>query len=183
MWDDAPRASAALAQAILVPPVCTEVDSMKRRSRDAETMFRWVHALASWRVITHNTFVWEASLTSAQRAYERFMRRVLPEVSYFYAIERNPGRDGYHIHALWADCEGVFRKKIWEAWFTRYGRNRVEPVLSKADVADYCSKYVTKEGAWWNVRLVAPELFHRNERSPAGTCAKSIVSAQRPVAV
>jgi hypothetical protein len=25
---------------------------------------------------------------------------------------------------------------------------------SRDDVSDYCAKYVTKEGAWWGVKLV-----------------------------
>jgi hypothetical protein len=81
------------------------------------------------------------------------MRRHLPQVSYFYALEQNPSRDGFHVHALWADTASVFRKEVWAAWFKRYGRARIEPVRSFEDVSGYCSKYVTKEGAWWNVKL------------------------------
>ncbi len=121
----------------------------------------WVHSLAPWSVIAHQTFSWEASLTSAQRCFEKFMKRDLPEVSYFYAIEQNPSRDGHHVHALWSDCEAVQRTLVWERWKARYGRNRIEPVNSRGDVTSYCSKYVTKHGAWWNVKLVAPDLWHR----------------------
>lgn len=121
----------------------------------------WVASLAPWRVIAHHTFVWEASIWSAQKSYERFMQRECKDVSYFYAVEQNPSRDGHHVHALWADCEGVQRSRIFERWKGRYGRNRIEPVRSVMDVTDYCSKYVTKEGAWWNVKVVSPHLFHR----------------------
>jgi len=99
----------------------------------------WVHSLAPWQVISHMTFAWEASIWSAQRCYEKFMRTEMRGVSYFYALEQNPGRDGYHVHAL---------------WFHRYGRARIEPVNNPDDVADYCAKYVTKEGSWWNVKLL-----------------------------
>ena len=34
----------------------------------------WVHSLAPWQVISHMTFAWEASVWSAQRCYEKFMR-------------------------------------------------------------------------------------------------------------
>jgi len=74
-------------------------------------------------------------------------------VSYFYALEQNPGRDGCHAHALWCDCKNRRRTEIWEKWFHRYGRARIEPVNNRDDVADYCAKYVTKENAWWNVNL------------------------------
>lgn len=114
----------------------------------------WVHGLAPWQVISHLTFAWEASVWSAQRCYEKFMRTELRGVSYFYALEQNPGRDGFHVHALWVDCQNRCRRDIWREWFHRYGRNRIEPVNSRDDVADYCAKYVTKEGAWWDVKLL-----------------------------
>ena len=83
------------------------------------------------------------------------LRSELRGVSHFYALEQNPGRDGYHVHALWVDCKNLRRSDIWREWFARYGRNRIEPVRSPGDVADYCAKYVTKEGAWWNVKLLS----------------------------
>jgi hypothetical protein len=121
-------------------------------------MSNWVSNLASWQVIAHHTFVWEASIWSAQKSYEKFMDHELRDVSYFYAIEENPSRDGHHVHALWADCEGVHRSAIHYKWKGRYGRNRIEPVRSQINVTDYCAKYVTKEGAWWNVRVLQPSL-------------------------
>ena len=57
------------------------------------TMGDWVHSLAPWQVISHMTFAWEASISSAQRCYEKFMRTEMWGVSYFYALEQNPGRD------------------------------------------------------------------------------------------
>lgn len=120
----------------------------------------WVGGLAAWSVISHQTFRWEASLWSARRCYERFMKKELPAIGYFYALEANPGRPGYHVHALWADPSElhagvqVQRSEIWQRWFKRYGRSKIEPIKSVDDVADYCSKYVCKEGAWWNVRLL-----------------------------
>jgi hypothetical protein len=119
----------------------------------------WVSSLAPWSVIAHHTFRWEASLWSARRCYERFMKKELPELGYFYALEHNPSREGFHCHALWTDNVQehagveVQRSQIWARWFKRYGRNKIEPVRSVADVADYCAKYVTKEGSWWNVQL------------------------------
>ena len=82
------------------------------------------------------------------------MKREMWGVSHFYALEQNPGRDGFHVHALWCDCLNKSRRDLWQKWFERYGRNRIEPVNSRDDVSDYCAKYVTKEGAWWGVKLV-----------------------------
>src|ERR1035437_2332443 len=120
---------------------------------DKLAMVSWVDALAPWEVISHLTFRWEVSLDGARRGYEKFMTRELPHLSYFYAEEANPSRDGYHIHALWSDAKTLYRKEAWAAWFERFGRARIEPVKSKADVVSYCAKYVTKERAWWNVKL------------------------------
>ena len=116
-------------------------------------MADWVHGLKPWEVIANMTFVWECSLDSATRCHEKFMKRELPSVSYFYALEANPGRKGYHIHALFSDTYGVRRSLVWKKWFDKYGRNRIEPVKSKMNVTSYVSKYVTKEGAWWNLQI------------------------------
>jgi hypothetical protein len=89
------------------------------------------------------------------------MRNEMRGVSYFYTLEQNPGRDGFHVHALWCDCKNRSRQHTWRIWFERYGRNRIEPVNSPDDVADYCAKYVCKEGAWWNVKL----LSHRHPQN------------------
>jgi len=58
------------------------------------------------------------------------------------------------VHALWCDCKNMRRTEIWDKWFHRYGRARIEPVNSRDDVADYCAKYVTKENTWWGVNLL-----------------------------
>jgi len=124
-------------------------------------MFQWVRGLAFWDVIAHLTFRWEASIPSTQRCFEKFMRLKLPGVSYFYAIEQNPNRLGNHVHCLMANTAGMSRQKAWDAWFKKYGRNRIEPVKNSDDVASYCSKYVTKElDTWWNVKLVTADLWH-----------------------
>src|ERR1039458_2321454 len=126
---------------------------------DKLAMVSWVDRLAPWQVISHLTFPWEASLDGARRGYERFMVKTLPHLSYFFAEEQNPGRPGYHVHALWADCKTLYRREAWAAWRERFrmgqqgARARIEPVRDRGDVASYCAKYVTKQRAWWNVKL------------------------------
>ena|SRR5690349_22532809 len=132
-----------------------ERDLEIRAAQIRAEMGEWVYSMAPWQVISHLTFSWEASVWSAQRCYEKFMRTKLRGVSYFYALEQNPCRDGFHIHALWVDCKNQKRRDIWREWFGRYGRNRIEPVNNRDDVAKYCAKYVTKEGAWWNLKLLS----------------------------
>lgn len=159
-------------------------EGIRRLERDADKMVMasWVHSLAPWEVIAHLTFRWEVSLDAARRGYERFMHRSLPHLSYFHAEEQNPSRDGYHVHALWADCKTLYRREAWSKWFKRFGRARIEPVRSKGDVADYCSKYVTKEGSWWNVSLQ----WHRSQalrRQPFTLERDSPVTGYAPLPV
>lgn len=146
-----------------------------RSQIEKEAMFRWVDSLAPWKVFATHTFLWKGgervrgvkdswetrpvSLMGASKIYERFMSKRCGQVTYFYAVEKNPGEPGHHIHALWADCEAVQRSIVWSRWKETYGRNRIEPVKSQEDVASYCSKYVTKRGAWWNFKIVSPELW------------------------
>jgi hypothetical protein len=125
-----------------------------KKGLELEAMSSWVQGLKPWQVISHLTFEWEASMDSTRRNYEKFMRTELSDVDYFYAIERNPSRAGHHVHALWHRPLAIARRQAWADWFHRYGRARIEPVRSSEDVTGYCAKYVTKEGAWWNVKLL-----------------------------
>jgi hypothetical protein len=106
------------------------------------------------------------------RCYLKFMKREMWGVSHFYALEENPGRDGYHVHALWCDCLNKSRRDLWQKWFAQYGRNRIEPVKSRDDVSDYAAKYVTKDGAWWGVKLV-------DHRHPAFKDFKLVMERER----
>jgi len=134
-----------------------------QRKQDHAQMAHWVSSLAPWQVVAHLT--WRdrvgydgiargISVDSAAKSYEGFMRRQLPHLSYFYSVEPNPSRYGTHVHALWADARGVYRKEAWASWFKRFGRARIEPVRTIDDVSNYLSKYVTKtDGTWWNCKL------------------------------
>lgn len=171
---------------ILVPPVCTDPEDRREgEGKDTAemsdssvvktkalqrleslqgmeagelvgAMADWVHAIKPWQCVSHLTFKWEASQDSTRRNFEKFMRMKLPDVDYFYAIERNPSRDGNHVHALWHRPMTLSRKGAWSEWFAAYGRARIEPVKSQEDVTSYVAKYVTKESAWWNVKLIGP---------------------------
>ena len=142
-------------------------DASLQAGFDAQQMADWVNWLAPWQVIAHLTwkdwvddqgFPHGITVDSARRCFEKFMRKHVARVSYFYAIEQNPSRDGFHVHALWADCRSVFRKEAWATWFKSYGRAVIEPVRNHSDVSSYCAKhlvssYTTKAPIWWNVKL------------------------------
>jgi hypothetical protein len=146
---------------ILVPSVCTRTSNMTES--ELHQLSSWVYDLCPWSVFFTGTFKGEFSEGSASKAFERYMKRDLYGVSYFYSVERNPSRYGHHVHALFGHCPALQRSHAWRKWFTRYGRARVEPVRSREDVADYCSKhlagYLTKEGGWWNQKVYSPDLW------------------------
>ncbi len=140
----------------------------------------WIESLAQptgWEVMA--TFTWwqpqstnpEEALNVARRRYVDWADRSLRGVSRYDAFERNPSRDGYHVHALWADCEGLNRRWSWKLWQGTFGdwrggrlvraaRARIEPVRSKRDSSAYASKYLCKEDAWFDIKLQ----WHRLQR-------------------
>ncbi|SRR6266404_5552349 len=118
----------------------------------------FVAFMAPWEVFATHTFSRPRGLFEAGKIYEGFMDRVCPKVTHFYAVEKNPGGPGHHIHAMWADCEEVCRKAVWKQWFHQLGRNRIEPIRSSGGVRNYCVKYVLKEGALWWFRINNPQL-------------------------
>lgn len=116
----------------------------------------WIESLVApdgWEVMSTFTFRWEASVESARRCFTRWIRKRLPGVSWYYAIEANPSREGCHVHSLWADASGFRRKALWQEALKRWGFARIEPVRSKRDSSDYASKYLTKTDGWFDVYL------------------------------
>lgn len=60
-----------------------------------------------------------------------------------------------HVHGLlvargWTDIN-VLRDVLWREFFERYGRSDVSEVQSREAVADYVSKYVTKDLGEWTL--------------------------------
>jgi len=114
----------------------------------------WVQTIAPWEVFVTMTYRWEASPRSAAKCFEKFMSREMRGVSYLYVVGRDPDGCGNHIHGLWCDCGERLRSDIWQKWFNRYGINRIEPIKSPLDVADYCTKHLNEETLEWNIRLL-----------------------------
>lgn len=130
------------------------VEALKRAYEEKLLhMGAFVERLAVWKVFGTFTFRWCATVDSAKRCFERFLRARLPSsVSAFWVVEVHPGGHGAHVHALF-DRTDWPRKEMWEAWFKRYGRARIEPLRSFRG-REYCaSKYVCKDTSWWSYRL------------------------------
>lgn len=153
---------------------------LEYRAAAKMAMNEWVSGLAPWELAFTGTWRWEASVASAQRGFERWMKREAPDVSYFYALERNPSRDGFHVHSLWSNTAGIYRRCLWQRWFDRFGRNKLEPIRNRVEAEEYLTKYVTKEvtweeRGWWNVHLAADPMLAalgeqpKKRRRPATT--------------
>lgn len=128
----------------------------------------WLHALAPWELFFTGTFAWEASNGAAQRSFQSFMHKEMPDVTWFYVTEKNPSRPGYHIHALISGAETYRRTAIWKKWFKRFGINKLEPVRSRKKVEAYttkhCANYLTKGYGWYDFEINDSDLFNRAKK-------------------
>ncbi len=104
--------------------------------------------------------------SAAKKIFERYMKREMPDFSWFYVVEPNPKRDGHHIHALLIPPggKGVEVAKHGSAWGHQMGWNTLEPIRSKSDIERYCTKhicfYLTKGAGWYNIEINDSEIFH-----------------------
>jgi hypothetical protein len=118
---------------------------------EEKELITFVHTLPRplyWELFCTVTFKRRRSLFDASAVYRAFMDRTVPQVTHFWAVERNPSGDGgHHVHALWAGCEDLSRRKVWAKAFHQLGRSRIEPIRSNSDVTMYCTKYVAVEDA------------------------------------
>lgn len=111
----------------------------------------WLQTL-EWTYFFTGTFADEGyTINGSRRAAMRFFQHYdhKPEFA-FVCIEAGNLYGRIHIHALlrYPD-KGLWHaaEPIWFDWFNRYGFAKVEVPKSSADVAAYCSKYVTKHMA------------------------------------
>jgi hypothetical protein len=156
----------------MLAPRC-ELENLQEFQRQLDKIQRveWIQSMGPWEVMMTGTFRWEASMESGRRCFTKWIRRKLPRVSYYYVLEQNPSRDGFHVHSLWADAQTVYRREMWADWVKRYGRARIEPVRSAKDSADYASKYLTKPNCWWDYFLQ----WHRQHRVNSSDSASQLL--------
>ncbi len=125
------------------------------KPRRTDELALWIHSLRPWADFGTFTFAGRpVGQHAAATHFDHFMRQHDSGCEYFVAFEPNPGRPGWHAHAL---LHGLLQKRrdLWESWFRQHGRNRLEPIASKGDVISYCAKYVTKQReTWWDLKLV-----------------------------
>jgi len=89
-------------------------------------------------------------VATSLRSVARTLRRFRPS-AVFLGAEEHASRY-FHIHGLYK--HGLIRVQasdVWQQLFTTYGRARVDIIRSVDDVAAYCTKYVTKELADYDI--------------------------------
>jgi len=156
-----------------------ELSVDQKRCLQSQVVAQWVEALGNWDAFFTGTFETSWSERHATKAFEKWCRQTLWGRSVFYVTEQHPLGHGAHVHALLA-TQGAYRRTLWQSWFERYGRCRIEPIASRVAVAAYCYKYVlgremTKQfrrGVWWNLlnchrREELSELRQVKEACPA----------------
>ena len=147
--------------------IMEEVQTKKDRFK--EQLEEWVTSLAPWKEFFTGTFAGEYSEASAQRAFERFMKKHGSSISYFYVTEPNPSRAGHHVHAILSDTYGLSYARLGTHWFKRYGINRLEKIRSADQVTAYCAKhagkYLLKGTGWYNFKLQDPGLWRKARKA------------------
>ena len=103
---------------------------------------------------------------NAKKYFERYMTKIHPDMSWFYCVEPNPGRQGHHLHALMCPPTGgkISHKDLGTTWWNTYGWNKVEDIRSKKDISGYCTKhvvaYLNKGSGWYNIQINDSDIFH-----------------------
>ena len=111
------------------------------------------------------------SESAARKAFERTMQKDYPAYSYFYVSEKNPGREGVHIHSMLIPPTGETpsKRKMGTKWWNGYGWNRLAPIRSREDLSGYCTKhlvkYLTKGAGWFNMEINDSEVFHNARKA------------------
>jgi hypothetical protein len=105
------------------------------------------------KVVNRGGFEFEVGygVESAAKAFRRFVARNVPGCRSVYAVEKNPSREGHHVHALLRLSGRVRRDELWEDWWDKYGTNRIVPVEQIGGVAAYVSKYCVTGFYEWGI--------------------------------
>lgn len=111
------------------------------------------------------------SARTAMGVYFRKLRELCTEeerLFFFWVAERFELKDGYHTHALLSVPDtfkvGQGFKTLTKAWQhasgTKQARTHFSPMRKQIDAVRYCTKYVSKENADWDVYLNNGKLFN-----------------------
>lgn len=100
----------------------------------------------------------------------------------FFCIERH--KSGiYHLHSLFSergkDDKTLSRRKLWQMWFDRHGRCKLEPINEAKPAAYYVAKYINKEPGSDTLWRYWPEDFYEVDQ-PIGRWGGGLVDPVIP---
>lgn len=101
-----------------------------------------------WDYFFTGTFRFEdISPNGARRCALRFFRGFTTKELIVLFIESGKLYGKVHLHGLlrFRANQRPSARTIWQRWFDKYGRAKVETIESREAVAGYCCKYVTKQ--------------------------------------
>jgi hypothetical protein len=75
------------------------------------------------------------------------------QIEHFMAVEKHADGDFTHVHGLLNGLEGLTDTKIWEVWFNKFGRARVEVYDPEKGAAHYLTKYLVKAVCDYDVKI------------------------------
>lgn len=116
-----------------------------------QTLREYISSFPGWNIFITQTYAREMPRSRADVALvslATYLQKRYRRCKGFLGAELH--RSGsVHIHGLIGAAPIINRTRLWEALHRRYGFARVVPVRSQADVAAYCTKYVTKSLVEW----------------------------------
>lgn len=132
-------------------------------------MSEYSDAISDWLQSTPWDYFFTITTRRPRRDSVAFIRDIRAELEkgdqtakIFVACEPFKYNHDLHAHGLLLEglrvnSEGSYRlntdsHNTWDGLFHKFGRTRLEVINSRLDVADYCTKYVTKltDGDNWN---------------------------------
>lgn len=110
-----------------------------------EQYAKWLGSIA-WHYFFTGTFREDYSIDGTRRAGSRFFSSFPGLDLCVLFIESGSLYGKIHLHGLVRFNSPIpSAGLIWQHWFKKYGRCRVEAPKNEKSVASYCSKYVTKQ--------------------------------------
>lgn len=101
--------------------------------------------------------------------FRRFMEQFANHVTWFASVEPNPDfsklNPGYHIHALLAGSDDVYRKTLERLWLEENGFCKCSPLRNRRQAVTYATKHVVRRGSIYAWKVNSTLWHHITEHS------------------
>jgi hypothetical protein len=135
---------------------------------------RWLKSYPweAWGTLTFRDNGYTAD--GATRAFAKFAHRTWasPEVAAWFVGHEVGSMGRLHMHFLFAALSKR-RTEVWADWFKCYGRAQIVPYGSEKPIAEYVTKYVSKELAHYDLNLRGFEWLSQLQQKNSSTLCTS----------